>query len=297
MEETGIISDSFLYDRCGSETQLKIVGLFSSAVYFTDPSGQVIVLHDGCYGALPFGIGLENGLTVEKHPETTLDRTATLSGYVLTVPAIEREIRLYYRPIPLPDDAPSLAELRMLADCIREELAYSEKSELFHYALAWPDLPDRESFSDPFVAAARPGMEKFRNALQNGVETDLDAALARLLGLGRGLTPSLDDFLFVFLYTLRVLNRPEDRQLYTLMSEQMLQTADARTNLFSAAYLKAAATRGRFSLLDDCLFSRDPRLCRQAVARLAAVGGSSGTDMLAGMLLCLKYVSYSENPA
>lgn len=288
--ESGIISDKALYEFCSGEIRLDIAGLFSRGVYLRADSGQVIVLHDRQYGMLPFGIALERGISADRQVERQkFHHAASISRYILRIPILDCEYQLVYEPGMIRTADPGEKARENLVSLITEKLKESGKSELLFYAEAWPGMPEKSQFTDIFIVAAYPGMSLLHDALlTENKKTGLQAASAKLIGLGRGLTPSVDDYLFAFLYSLRVLNLSPSDHIQATLSELFIQTADARTNLFSAAYLKAAASGGRFSLLDDCLFAEDLHSQKEAVERLADVGGSSGHDMLAGMLLALR---------
>jgi len=117
---------------------------------------------------------------------------------------------------------------------------------------------------------------------------DADGALAHgraLLGLGPGLTPSGDDFLVGLFAVLNLANSPCHglrRACHGILAD-----AHARTNAISLAALREAA-RGRVrdsvgALLLELVGGRPPRL-HDALARVLAIGATSGRDMVAGIL-------------
>ena len=288
MKQEGIISDSALLQRCTGDVRLDAAGLFSEAVYLRDAENGVLVLHDGRYGALPFGIALKDWPVVDKQAVSSLKDVASLENGVLRIPALHWEIRLRFQAVQKQYQTPTPESKRELEACILETLQAIGKSELYFYAEAWPGLPEKARFSDAFASAGYPGIELLWKVLPAAEESVLREALYRLLGLGRGLTPSFDDFIVGLVYTLRNLDLPQHREQVTRLTNVVLEMAESRTNVFSAAYLKAACGKGRFSLLDDCLYAVDPQTRQAAVEQLSAVGGSSGSDMLAGMLSALK---------
>lgn len=120
-----------------------------------------------------------------------------------------------------------------------------------------------------------------------------DAAAAavgdRILGMGWGLTPTADDFCVgVLAAFFGFRRRPERSEPFRELS----CTAKARTNQISYNFL-AHACSARFSrpilYLAEALSRRDEALIRQAAEEAAAIGHSSGSDMLMGAALATKY--------
>lgn len=114
-------------------------------------------------------------------------------------------------------------------------------------------------------------------------------AAAGLLGLGEGLTPSGDDVLtgVAFLAT------QPGMLLYGARDAlaAALETGTARTTLLSVVTIRhALAARGRQSLHDlaAALERDDDGAFSAAVARIAAIGHTSGSDLLAGIRLALE---------
>ena len=64
-----------------------------------------------------------------------------------------------------------------------------------------------------------------------------------------------------------------------------------RTNIFSRAYLEAAACGGDFSLMRECI--EDP--CGRTLAAMLNVGSSSGGDMLSGMCFAAALVKQIDD--
>ena len=106
------------------------------------------------------------------------------------------------------------------------------------------------------------------------------------LGLGRGLTPSFDDFITGLLVTLEHASSVWGLKHPALgfLAQEISALAPLRTNRFSAAYLLAAARGGDFSLMRNCL---ELRPSADSLTALLGVGSSSGSDMLCGMVYAL----------
>jgi hypothetical protein len=107
---------------------------------------------------------------------------------------------------------------------------------------------------------------------------------AQLIGLGPGLTPSGDDYLGGVLVGLRWLGRGAQADSLWRWLEPRLEP---RTSAISAAHLAAAATgqvhEALHEVLDDLAAWQAPDL-HPSLARLDAVGHTSGWDALAGVV-------------
>lgn len=102
-----------------------------------------------------------------------------------------------------------------------------------------------------------------------------------LVGLGEGLTPAGDDFLIGVLAALEWMGADGPRRRLT---QALAGRLDGTTTL-SRAFL-ARAMEGEYSqpVLDLFRALEDPAATAQATARLCAIGHSSGSDMLGGIL-------------
>ena len=107
---------------------------------------------------------------------------------------------------------------------------------------------------------------------------------AQLIGLGPGLTPSGDDYLGGVLLGLRWLGRATQADSLWRWLEPRLEP---RTSAISAAHLAAAATgqvhEALHEVLDNLSAWQAPDL-HPSLARLDAVGHTSGWDALAGVV-------------
>lgn len=116
------------------------------------------------------------------------------------------------------------------------------------------------------------------------------AAAIRVLGLGNGLTPSGDDFVGGILFALAhsprlawVSDLPEAKR-------QIQVAAKGLTNVISAALLDDMIAGNSFGALCDLLIaidSNDSEEIQASSVNLMRIGASSGSDMLAGLLLAL----------
>jgi hypothetical protein len=137
----------------------------------------------------------------------------------------------------------------------------------------------------PLLQLAWPGIAALADWIVSGGSDAPPASAGILIGLGPGLTPSGDDLIGGAMIALRALGRVE---MASRLAAWALPLVRERTGAISAAHLAcAAAGEGSFALHDliaALLTPGAPGLV-EAVATLAAIGHSSGWDMLAGVAI------------
>ncbi len=115
----------------------------------------------------------------------------------------------------------------------------------------------------------------------------LDTAVAGLLGLGPGLTPSGDDFLAGFAVALRVIG--ENRRLRSLSKSIAVQAA-TRTNKISAAHLSSAVCgrlRHDMHLLLNGILDDNRKVIARCLDQFTATDHTSPWDATAGIAMAL----------
>jgi len=156
----------------------------------------------------------------------------------------------------------------------------------------------RNAVDQELVATASRGIEVLRQAT---TEFDLLRCLQeaiQLVGLGRGLTPSGDDLLGGFLYTLHALCPPYTRSpnLDWAGVDGWLSQVRLLTNKISFAILADLARGDAAALLHGFLnaaLNGEPTECLvRAAGRVSAIGQSSGWDMLAGVYCACSVVAH-----
>ena len=138
---------------------------------------------------------------------------------------------------------------------------------------------------NPLAMHAQPALEALDRWLAGNA---LGPEAAQLIGLGPGLTPSGDDYLGGILVALRWVGRGAQADSLWRWIEPRLA---GRTGELSIAHLAAAASgeahEALHGLLEDLSAWEAPDLL-PALARLDAVGHSSGWDALAGIVAVAK---------
>jgi len=230
----------------------EVIGVFSQGIYVRIGE-EILLFHDAKWGVVPFGIALP-------------DFAAFALGVSLA-----------------PGDAVTLAPC-----------AVSAAERLFAMRRVLPDK-DRIAAVEAYVtengsdggmlALLGENRGNVREKIDGLMRGDADAAVG-LLGLGRGLTPSGDDFLCGFFSTLYAAcdNR------FDAVRDALLQNLD-RTTAISAAYVKSALQNEYCTVYDRAVrtvLSDEPfALNCDFVLKM---GASSGTDTLLGVLAAAKCV-------
>lgn len=137
-----------------------------------------------------------------------------------------------------------------------------------------------------------PKLERLTCAVSLGAGEEAAQAAASCAGCGMGLTPSSDDLLCGYFTTLHLLfrakNRPEDKAIIS----NMAQAAAERTNRISGTFLlHSGMALGNAAIcdLDRSIFTyMDIAAANRAIARVLAIGSTSGADMLTGIALALR---------
>jgi len=155
-------------------------------------------------------------------------------------------------------------------------------------ALCLGAAPEKGIAANPFCAKAYGPLVRLRDGLAHNDAEAVPAEVKSLLGLGIGLTPSADDVLCGMTYTLL-----HGARKLTAADVEFVNAvrcyAPERTNLISAAILKAVADGGRFEMIDNVL--RGLTGAGEAgTQRLLTIGSSSGSEMLLGITIAAKLI-------
>ena len=150
----------------------------------------------------------------------------------------------------------------------KDAAAYSLQKAFYHYLNLGGSSFQNHKY--------RELIEKLCSAGKSGSHENIRSLFNRLIGLGDGLTPSMDDVLTGFLAASNELD-PEHVCIRNELSETAIELAPLLTNRISAAFITAAARSYRFECLYRIL-SGDI----SAVNGMFAFGASSGKEMLLG---------------
>lgn len=259
----------------------KVCGVFSTALY-CDFGEEILLFHGSAYGEVPFGIALDDIQSFLGGCKAQVGDVAVLraDGFSLGVQSYilrqGAERPQQQKGVLLP---PGAERLDTLYTFIRENGSPHGILSLLE--------------TDATTKAALPALE---SAFCKGdMRTARDAAL-RLIGRGRGLTPSGDDFLCGFFQTLYAARRAEIAvPEITDACAAAVSGALARTSQISGAYLRHALAGSYFTVYDVAVHavlgdSDFDKACRFVFT----MGASSGTDTLLGALSAARVLSASH---
>ena len=268
----------------------EILMVSTSGIYLRI-GGEILLLCDRKWGVLPIGIGLEDFDHAVRVLRPQQGQTVTVSDDCLTVQG--GHISLVLQALPWKaahGGLPKTLYVRMAA----EELAALRRergiSMLVQPLVLGQPLGDTLK-QNPYSAVARLHLHNLIAAMERQDRFEIRSSVKNLLGLGLGLTPSADDVLLGMLYVFRALPQkcPETVDLFR---ESIAQLCMQHTNQISAAYLKA--------MIAGAPFERMMRVFRGIcgeekldIQQLVRIGGSSGSEMLLGMLIALRICGYN----
>lgn len=255
-----------------SSAKGQVIGVFSHAMYCAF-GGAVVSFYGDEYGEVPFGAALSDILGFLAAADASVDRTVTLGADAILFG--ERRVPIVVLPQP-----PRIAERLCAPDGIRLERIND------YVAVHGSPRGILECFGQNRGGAADSVKALTAALAASDVQTAAVAA-TRLLGLGRGLTPSGDDWLCGFFSLLLAARRagvciPKETDA---VIGAVLAAAPARTSEISRAYL-SAALGGKYCTVyaaaaAACLGTADFVPYADAALHM---GASSGTDTLCGAL-------------
>ncbi len=237
-----------------------VVGVFSQGIY-CKVKNEFLLFHDAKWGFVPFGVAIEDFSSFAQSIAAKTDDIVVLSETKLTISGKSFDITLT-------SDVPKAFEAEK--DASEERI-----NAIYDYIKA----NGSNAGILELIRLNRIGCADAIKALVNG---DADAAV-KLIGLGRGLTPSGDDFLCGFFAVLNA------RGVLAVVLREKVYDNLERTTLISAAYLKAVLGRRYFTVYDRAIRAifTDGDF-KEDIDFTLSMGASSGTDTLIGMLTAAK---------
>ena len=239
----------------------EVIGVLSQGIY-ARMGEDILLFHDAKWGEVPFGIAVSDIGEFAKAMQPELADTVILSDTEIHIGDRAMSYCLC-GPRTVPSTyliPPTKEKLRAIYAYVSEHGAHGGMLEL--------------------LETNRGGARDAVDALLTG---DADAA-RKLIGLGRGLTPSGDDFLCGFLTILSEVDHPLAEKVKKVIAANLHRTTD-----ISAAYLQSVLKDEYFTIYGDvgfALFWEDP--FAPYCDFVLAMGASSGTDTLLGALAAAK---------
>ncbi len=236
----------------------EIIGVFSKAVY-CESEGKVFVFHDAKWGYVPFGIAVENIEDFIANGNFEVGKTVEI-------------------PVPIPQKA----TFSGLCRPSKERIAELEK------IICESGSPDGIIGHYNGFDSVKRNIDSLFAALRAGEQAD--GQTVKLIGVGRGLTPSGDDFLSG-MFSLFFAAEDCGIDIPPSVHSAARAAADnlSRTSKISAAYLGAVLERQRFTLYENAVMSLLGDSAEYA-KEVLPLGASSGTDTLCGALFAAKVI-------
>lgn len=249
--------------------------LVTSRGTYLELDGRILVLTDETYGLTPIGIGIKEisrlvtSLSLKAgQPLSVCRGQLRSSGGTLQLQCqLVSESKAFLAP----------QKERILACASQLWERHDPRSAA---GLCGPLLLDRDADLNVLCKTACRPLRGLLAALQAGEKDQVCCAVQQLIGLGIGLTPSLDDVMLGMLYTLLRLWRERAQLLRSAIEEY----APQGTHPISVAYLLAVAKGAPFARLDEILLGLSGQKALD-IAPIISIGSSSGSEMLLGLLL------------
>ena len=277
------------------------LGVFSSSFYCRIEGKGVLLFHKASYGTIPFGVGCDDLESLMAILRPVSDEAVLCRDLELFIPSTD--IRLILRPhIPHYTSGYECTGEALLskqeisrnivqAEAILGRRKESVLEEIFCLlGAASGNCPGRRPPRVGDLWNIAP-LDMLLRSLCLGDCASVELALNRLIGLGTGLTPTMDDVLTGLAYIFSFLERNGRQGLPSagLFLGLISGGCHKRTSEISGAYLLSAARGEMFSILEDAaislLLAGDDHGLARKVESLLAIGSDSGGNMLAGMLL------------
>ena len=213
------------------------------------------------------------------HPRAIVLSAPFPSGASEAVLSIDRST--VWRPSLPVSTKESVSTLAASARSLAMELSSLERPRGLGVLLAGgtPDFP---------LAHAGEGLARFADAARAEDPDEIARAAGALIGLGPGLTPSGDDYLAGVSFATRLLAaaEPSLSPRGRTIRQAIRQAIQGRTNRVSASLLRDATDGLGFRAMHelcDALAAGDSGAAERAARGLAAIGHSSGWDLLVGL--------------
>ena len=281
-------------DMLSRDARLTVVAVHSESVYACGEEGRLLLLCPDKYGSVPFGVSVSEYFHLrENYSFSVGDELVIEKGEILCpcgdrIILSERETCSTGRSN---DSIPDAARVFYCAEYVRQHA--SERGigpALPAFLCIAPPLDTANAYALSAVCEA----DRFESAFLCGDTSALDHAVGRFVGLGYGLTPSGDDFLCGMLYAFHRYSRVSDRsEQYLCLLSDSVERHVCDTNKVSAEYIRCALDGEYFEVVEDVfdsLHSFDKSNIHKletALSRLLAVGASSGSDILCGILFAV----------
>ena len=273
-----------------------VFAVFRRSCYLESVTGQVFCLADQGLGEGPLTLAVKfpsetmlRSLGISECCHLVTDGVDLVVGHELVLTTVETVI---WEPDPVVSTAPPdeiLRRLEVLIDLVDPLIPSDGLAEIIPHTAGIANAGSPGIVNMNAVAAlAMPRLSRLSGGLTRSASEAIDQAVAGLVGLGPGLTPSGDDLLGGMLVALRAMQNTASLFSVDALAGCVTRYAAATTRI-SAAMLEQSAqgysSAAQHRLL-RCLLGVDDRPdMLNAALDLIRTGHTSGWDALAGILL------------
>lgn len=271
-------------------------------IYWSTDSGRLLLLHDARYGFIPFGFGAEHlerwmaGTRIKRDDRVWMDQDELHLGQDAVIEHCGESMRQNGEmpTVHISDYKQAAARLQSAAGPMIKK-GFSCLIPFAEQIIAGRIEPTEHPAFNMFARKACPALSELFYAIRTAENDGIGRAVKNLAGLGQGLTPSGDDVMLGMLAVFSLTGGGQDPGI-AQFSSWIENEISNYTSEISAAYLLAAAAGERYSMIDEAIISAGTGHL-SAVEELMKVGGSSGMDMLLGMILALLTLETSNRPS
>lgn len=276
--------------------------------FYSHFNQQILLIHEDNYGLIPFGIAIKGLDQYLSYHSLKTNMVVWSDGAYLRIPEGNLEISLLDGVAKADKNtgksAPSLVTLTMIQANIdyagKYLLENGSKEGLGGLAAVMDSLFSGLSRNEAELLnmLGKYCYQQLGNLLNGTIENNeqkMNDSLKKLIGLGLGLTPSMDDILVGYISTLNYLQQQSYCNIKGLspLSKIVTSMSSRKTSRISSAYLNSAASGECYSIIDDVVYhalhqTTPDNEYRRCLNRLLNVGSNSGTEMLLGVVLAFK---------
>ena len=205
-----------------------------------------------------------------------------------------RDARLYKPPRDFRDPLPTLKRIEGNLRILKAVTLSHGRRDGLGGLIACPESGEAEpTFPytlNPYAREAFPRLSALLRLIDAGTLPGVSECALRLIGFGPGLTPAADDLLSGLMASslLTAENLEIEPVFFSKVNRAIISSARGRTGLISQAYLiHAAAGEANEHLLTLIrkLITGKPFEVTRATKDMLSLGGTSGTDIAAGVFL------------
>ena len=273
--------------------ELCVIAVHSESVYARCNDGRLLLICPDKYGCVPFGIALSEYADFrEKHIFSVGDALKISDGKLV----LSGKQEIFFEDTGVAAfkrTTHALSSGDAVLYCAKYVRENASTRGIGPALPAFLCIGTPRGESNAYALSAAGEADRFEFAFTTGDAAALDRTVGRFVGLGYGLTPSGDDFLCGMMYALHRYARISDRaNSYLRMLSTSVRAHIGATNEVSAEYIRCALDGEYFEVVErmlDCLSNEQNDIASldAALGGLLAVGASSGSDILCGMLFAV----------